>query len=134
NYFFKKPFGLIMLLRIYILLYAFVFAPIIFKSQNCNLTLRGVVQDEDNRESLGFAVVKLLSPEKIIQTNEKGEFSFENLCKGDYQILVQHIGCKDTIFHVSLLKSKNVLLKLPHSLHNLEEVDIMDKRVEMKTT
>lgn len=113
---------------------ALVFAPTIFKSQTCNLTLRGVVQDEDNHETLGFAVVKLLLPEKIIQTNEKGEFSFENLCKGDYQIMVQHVGCKDTIFNISLSKSKSVLLKLPHSLNNLEEVDIMDKRVEMKKT
>jgi iron complex outermembrane recepter protein len=103
-------------------------------SQDCKLTIRGIVEDQDNSETLGFAVVKLLAPEIIIQTNEKGEFVFTNLCSGDYQVLVQHMGCKDTVFNIKLNKSKKILLKLPHSLNNLEEVDIMDKRTEMKKT
>jgi iron complex outermembrane receptor protein len=107
---------------------------LISKSQDCNLVLKGVIEDKDNSETLGFAVVKLLAPEKIIQSNEAGEFVFGGLCSGNYQLLVQHFGCRDTIFNVSLNKSKKVLLKLPHSMNNLEEVDIMDKRTEMKKT
>ncbi|WP_317900189.1 TonB-dependent receptor [Aurantibacillus circumpalustris] len=104
------------------------------KSQDCKLILRGVIEDQDNSETLGFAVVKLLKPEMIIQTNDKGEFVFSNLCEGEYQILVQHIGCNDTLFTIKLNKSKKILLKLPHSMNNLDEVDIMDKRTEMKKT
>jgi iron complex outermembrane receptor protein len=104
------------------------------RSQNCNLAIRGIVQDEDNHESLGFAVLKLLSPERVIQTNEKGEFVFKDLCRGRYQVLVQHAGCKDTVFEVDLQRSRHVVFRLPHSLNNLEEVDVMDKRVEMKKT
>ncbi len=103
-------------------------------AQNCGLTLKGVIEDQENSETLGFAVVRLLSPEKAIQTNDKGEFRFDSLCAGEYQVLVQHFGCKDTVFNISLSKNRKVLLKLPHSLNNLEEVDIMDKRSEMKKT
>ncbi len=123
-----------MLLKKHILTCAFSVMTFISKSQDCDLIIRGLIEDQDNSETLGFAVVKLLAPQRIVQTNEAGEFVFDKLCSGNYQLLVQHIGCKDTVFNVTLNKSKKVLLKLPHSMHNLEEVDIMDKRTEMKKT
>ncbi len=113
---------------------AILFASINSLSQNCALVLKGTVRDADNSEGLGFAVVKLLNTDLLIQTNENGEFVFDKLCPGSYGILVKHIGCKDTIFQVELDKSKKVMLKLPHNEHNLAEVDVMDKRVEMKKT
>lgn len=111
-----------------------IFAGIIARSQNCDLFLKGTVRDDDNSENLGFAAVKLLQTAKAMQTNEKGEFIFENLCAGKYQVLVQHIGCRDTVFNIELNKSRKIILKLPHSVNNLGEVDIMDKRTEMKKT
>lgn len=105
------------------------------KSQTCNLVLKGHVIDDDNNEHLGFAVVKLISPEKIIQTNLNGEFAFTNLCEGNYQLFIQHAGCKDTLMNVVLnLKTKKVIVKLPHSINNLNEIDVMDKRLDMKKT
>ena len=72
-----------------ILVFILLFLSLISGSQTCDLQLKGIVKDDDNSEHLGFAVVKLLSPEKIIQTNEKGEFVFENLCKGKYNLLIR---------------------------------------------
>ena len=123
-----------MLFKKYIWQCAFVFCCLVSKSQNCNLVIRGLIQDKDNSETLGFAVVRLLTSEKVYQTNDKGEFVFENLCAGVYQLQVQHVGCKDTIFTIDLKKSRNLTLKLPHSLNNLQEIDVMDKRQEMKKT
>ena len=94
-------------------------------SQTCDLVLKGVVRDDDNSEHLGFAVVKLLSPEKIIQTNERGEFVFENLCSDNYNILIQHVGCKDTIFSINLLKSKKIIFNLPHSYNQLKDIEVI---------
>jgi iron complex outermembrane receptor protein len=105
-----------------------------FRSQTCSLVMRGTVRDQDNAEKLGFAVVKLLAPEKIVTTDENGEFVLEGLCAGNYQLLVKHIGCHDTVFEVELRKSRRVILKLPHSVNELTEVDVMDKRAEMKKT
>lgn len=118
----------------YILFCVFILAFSFARSQSCKLQMKGTLIDEDNSETLGFAIVKLLSPEAIVQTNEKGEFIFENLCAGNYKLLVTHVGCNDTIFQIELFKSRKVILKLPHSSHNLSEVDVMDKRVEMQKT
>lgn len=123
-----------MSLKKHILLCVFSLAFSFAQSQSCKLQMKGTLIDEDNSEALGFAIIKLLSPDTILQTNEKGEFLFENLCAGHYELLVKHMGCNDTIFKIDLQKSRKVILKLPHSSHNLEEVDIMDKRVEMKKT
>ncbi|HOZ88362.1 MAG TPA: TonB-dependent receptor plug domain-containing protein, partial [Bacteroidia bacterium] len=118
----------------HILAFTILFTSIVSSSQNCDLVLQGAVRDADNGEGLGFAIIKLLNTERLIQTNENGQFVFENLCPGSYGILVKHIGCKDTVFKIELDKSKKVILKLPHNENNLAEVDVMDKRVEMKKT
>jgi iron complex outermembrane recepter protein len=123
-----------MLFKKYIVLCAFVFGCLVSRSQDCNLVIRGLIQDKDDSETLSFAVVKLLQTEKVFQTNDKGEFVFQNLCAGLYSLQVQHAGCKDTIFTVDLKKSRNIVLKLPHNLNNLQEIDVMDKRQEMKKT
>lgn len=101
-------------------------------AQECRLELRGTVRDEDNSESLSFAVVKMLLPEKVIQCNENGFFEFTGLCPGTYQILVRHLGCRDTVFEVQLLKSKKITLKLPHSLNALNDVEITARHEETK--
>ncbi|MDX2174477.1 MAG: TonB-dependent receptor [Bacteroidota bacterium] len=105
------------------------------KSQTCDLIMRGHILDGDNNEHLGFAHIKLVSPEKVVQTDENGEFVFSSLCEGNYQLFVQHIGCRDTLINIALSsKTKKVVIRLPHSINNLNEIDVMDKRVEMKKT
>lgn len=102
------------------------------KAQTCNLTLKGTVRDEDNSENLGFAVVKLLSPETLQQTNDKGEFVFTNLCPGKYQLLIRHLGCRDTVVAVELNKSRKIQVKLPHSLNALQDVEIFSRHQDVK--
>lgn len=113
-----------------ILVFIILFLSSLCRSQNCSLQLKGIVRDEDNSEHLGFAVVKLLSPEKIIQTNERGEFVFDNLCNGNYKVLIQHVGCKDTIFSFDLLKSKKIIFKLPHTFNLLKDIEIVEKKAD----
>lgn len=103
-------------------------------SQSCDLVLKGRISDSDNNENLGFAIIKLLNTDKIVQTNENGDFVLDNLCPGNYKLFVQHIGCKDTVFSIEMSISKKMTFKLPHSINNLGEVDIMDKRLEIKKT
>jgi iron complex outermembrane receptor protein len=123
-----------MLLKKRVILFSLVLLSLGARSQSCDLTLKGSVLDADNHENLEFAIIHLEPSEKTLQTNDKGEFVFEGLCPGTYKIKVQHLGCKDSVFSVELQKSRKIILKLPHSLHNLEEIDVMDKRVEMKKT
>lgn len=126
--------GIFMLFKERIILFVLICLCLVSRAQNCRLELKGMIRDEDNSEHLSFAVVKLLSPEQIMQTNDKGEFVFKNLCPGKYQILVQHAGCKDSVFTVNLSKSKSFSFKLPHSLNALQDVEIISKHEDVKST
>jgi len=111
-----------------ILLYILFLFACSLSSQVCNLSLKGVVSDYDNSENLGFAVIKLIYPEKIIQSNEFGEFTVDKLCAGKYELLIQHAGCKDTIFTVYLNKTKKIIFNLPHNYNQLKDVEIIESK------
>jgi iron complex outermembrane receptor protein len=101
-------------------------------SQSCDLVLKGQVLDEDNSQDLGYAVVRVLDHPTVMQTNEKGEFEIKDLCPGKYRILVQHVGCSDTIFAITINKSKKVVFKLPHNLNALNDIEIVAEHEEIK--
>jgi iron complex outermembrane recepter protein len=103
-------------------------------AQDCNLVLRGVVLDDDNRENLSYAVVRILTLEKTVQTNDKGEFEVKGLCAGNYRMLVQHIGCPDTIFEFRLDKSRRMIFKMPHSLHALNDIEVVASHDDPRPT
>lgn len=104
------------------------------KSQNCNFVFKGCINDALNSEHLDFASVTIVELNKSTETDEHGEFEFDKICAGTYQLKVQHIGCRDTLFSFKIPSSKRIVFKIPHSEINLGEIDVMDKRIEMKST
>lgn len=118
----------------YILTFILILPIRMILAQDCNYSLKGVVRDEDNSEPLGFAVVKIINPEKVLQTDDHGEFEIKGLCAGKYELLVQHVGCKDSVFTIELTKSKKVVLRLPHHLNALTDVEVVTKHVDAKST
>lgn len=104
----------------------------LLQAQPCSLVLQGTVRDADNSENLSFALVKVLNTGKIVQVDDKGEFKLEGLCPGNYQLLVKHTGCRDTVFPVELNRSRKILFKLPHSLSNLNDVEVYGKHEDLK--
>jgi iron complex outermembrane recepter protein len=121
-----------MMFKKHIVIYLFIFIGSLAKAQTCSLTLKGSIRDEDNGEHLGFALVKLLSPEKISQSNSSGEFSFDGLCQGEYKLLIKHAGCRDTLFVVKLNKSAHYTFKLPHAYNTLNDIEISTKHENAK--
>jgi len=106
----------------------------IAKSQNCNFVFKGCINDALNSEHLDFASLTILELNKSTETDEHGEFEFDGICAGSYRLKVKHIGCKDTVFSFKVPSTKRVVFKIPHSEINLGEIDVMDKRIEMKST
>lgn len=102
--------------------------------QNCKTVFKGCVNDALNSEHLEYAVVTIVELGQSTETNLNGEFEFKNMCPGTYHLKVQHLGCRDTIFKFNLASNKRLIFKMPHSSISLTEIDIMDKRVEMKST
>lgn len=100
----------------------------------CDLKITGQVIDLDDGSELADCIVLLQPGNNSIISNSHGRFEFKNLCAGNYKLLVQHFGCKDTLIELNLVKNVHYKLKLPHSAFELKEVDVMDKRIEMKQT
>lgn len=102
-------------------------------AQECNFTLTGKITDKDDGEPLEFTIVSVKEINFSTNSNEEGEFKIENLCAGDYTIRIIHLGCADTSIKVSVSKNTRVNFKLPHSLHELADVEIIE-RVDYKPT
>jgi iron complex outermembrane receptor protein len=116
-----------------ILIGIFSFFSIILSAQDCHFVLSGKVCDKDNEEGLAFSAISVKELNYSTQTNEKGEFSISNLCKGTYNLRIVHLGCSDTVIAVILEKNTKLHIKLPHSLHELSYVEVSEK-TDYKTT
>ena len=101
---------------------------------SCVYNISGKIIDLDDGKELDGAFVILKQSNQIKVTNEHGNFKFSNLCAGSYQLIIQHIGCKDTVINVELIKDIKLTIKLPHSAIELNEITIMDKQYQLIKT
>lgn len=60
----------------------------------CNLVLKGVVLDKDNRKPVPFATIELSSLNKRIVSQSDGNFTFDNLCDVTYELTFRFLGYK----------------------------------------
>ncbi len=97
-------------------------------SQVCSLNLSGHVVDSDTGEKLVNATVTLLEPDRIIITNENGDFAFDNVCAGNYTIVITHISCDTVVRKITLSKRLHLDFSLPHSLNTLGTVTVTGLR------
>ena len=94
------------------------FISILVNSQNTlnKSSLRGIVQDVNNKESIPFANIALYQDTLLIsgtQSDIDGKYSFNNLAAGSYKIVVQNIGYqKLEIDHIVLHQNKITSLNL----------------------
>ena len=125
--------------------YAYIYTTILFfvilltnitaLAQNqCAFSLHGKILDLDDGKELEGTFVTLRDSNQVQVTNEHGSFKFADLCEGKYEILIQHVGCRDTIISVDVKKDSKITIKLPHSAIELSEIDIMDKQPDMIKT
>lgn len=69
---------------------------------DCNYTLSGKVIDEHDKSALAFATVYVKEIERGAVSDEQGNYEIQNLCKGTYTIIVNHIGCSQIEQTISL--------------------------------
>lgn len=119
-------------MRNYLLVLFIVSAHILYGQ--CDLKITGQVIDLDDGKELESCLVSILGQTLIVTTNEHGRFQFTDVCAGQVQVLIKHFGCRDTVITIQLAKNYQLKVKLPHSAFELQEVDVMDKRLEMKQT
>lgn len=91
------------------------------------------MEDEDTRDKLQGAVVTIKGLDKKIITDGKGDFVFENLCPGQYTLLVTHINC-DSIQKIILLQRHlHIDFLMPHARKTLGEV-VVETKIGVQNT
>jgi len=98
----------------------------------CSLKISGQILDLDDGEELEGVVTLNDSITKV--ADKHGRFVFTGVCEGDHTLLIRHFGCRDTVLSIHAVSNLSLKIKLPHSAFQLHEIDIMDKRQEIKNT
>jgi len=96
-------------------------------SQNCTIDLSGHVEDADTKEKLPGAVVTLKETGMQLITDKKGDFLFNNLCSGDYTLLVSHVSCDSVIKKINIFKNHHLDIFMPHARRTLGDVVVEAK-------
>lgn len=97
-------------------------------SQNCDISLHGHVEDPDTREKLSGATVQIVELNKEITTDAQGDFSFTQLCPGNYTIMITHVDCDPIQEKIRLTKSRHIDFDMPHQKNTLSEVVVNSKK------
>ena len=100
----------------------------------CDNTLSGVVTDEHDHSSLGYATVYILELAKGVVADDNGRYQVDDLCKGNYTVVVSHVSCQPDTLQVKIAKSTKLNLYLEHHLEALEQITIKGQNMESATS
>lgn len=117
-----------------LLLNFFILSNTLTAQIDCNNNLSIRVIDKDNGDELESTIVSINEINQINATNEHGNTTFNKLCIGRYHILIQHLGCSDTIISIDLKKDFKLIVKLPHSNYELSQIEVRDKQPDIIKT
>lgn len=100
-----------------------------FRSQNQTQTLRGTVLDKQSQTSLPGANVIIMGtdPLKVIQTDPNGNFLFDNVALGKYDIKISYTGYKEIVLpNIDVTAGKEVVLDIgiEENVNNLNEIEV----------
>ncbi len=85
-------------------------------------SVKGKVVDLHDNSSLSSAKVSLGNFSTI--TNEKGEFTFSKIPKGNYTIFVTHLQCEDYQENIDVNKNLTLKISMEHHAEEIEKVTI----------
>lgn len=102
-------------------------------AQNCTYSISGQITDASTQTSLAGATIILKETLKTTVTNEKGEFVFENICQGDYHVIISHIGCEDKEEFLHVDGHQKLNIEMPHLINMLDGVQLVEKTHQLTT-
>ena len=91
-------------------------------AQTCTIQLSGHVEDTDSKEKLFAATVFVKELNKQIVTDDKGDFTFYNVCEGVYTLQISHVNCATVQQIIMVKKTMHIDVYLPHQKNTLKEV------------
>ena len=107
--------------------------PLLGTAQECNHALSGYVTDEGTEEPLVFVNILVMETQTGTISDSTGFFRLSNLCKGDYHLILSHIGCESQKIFIQLTQDSVLNLTLEHSESQLHDVVITGNANEATT-
>lgn len=98
------------------------------QSNDCMITIEGVVIDEHDEEGLGFATIFLEEEKRGIVTDEKGAFTLHSVCEGEIHLVIQHINCEALRYHVHVHHDTSLVFHLEHHTELLSTVTVESEK------
>ncbi len=96
-------------------------------SQNCDLTLSGRIFDEASKAPLSYVNVFFQETSDGAISDDNGNFTLQNVCPGEYHLIVSHIGCATKKIHLHIFKDTTFAIGLLHTTTSLDGVVIEGK-------
>ncbi len=94
---------------------------------NCSFTISGKVFDAETKEVLAAADVIITELNRGAVTDSKGNFTFQSICEGRYNLRCSFVGYKTITTLTTLTKSTSIDLLLVPEITQMNEVIIHEK-------
>lgn len=93
-------------------------------AQVCTFKLSGHLEDQSTHEKLVGATVTLLPVNRIVITNENGDFTINALCAGTFHLVITHIDHDTISQQVTMGRNEHLDLHMQHLQTALAEVNV----------
>lgn len=93
-------------------------------AQNCDVIVKGVINDEHSEDPIQFVNVYLEESRQGAVSDERGNFELTGICPGQYHIVVSHIGCETKRIFLNISSDTSIDFILDHGSHLLHEIAI----------
>ena len=102
-------------------------------SQSCDLSVRGQVVDFHDGTPLIGAEIILVDQNTTGVSDQNGNYEFDGLCAGNYELIISHPECTTQTISVYLETDRILDITLEHHLEELEEVRVVGEAISDKT-
>ena len=108
-----------------------MFIPAVLVSQDCFFHLRGKIIDAHNGEPMPFVALYDSDRNLSAETDDSGEFKFENLCAGPMHLRVHHIGCEEVRLFLDFKNDSTITILMHHHAELLDEVVVSGQGIDL---
>ncbi len=115
------------------LLLPFFLFPFLSGAQNCTLSIKGNVTDEGTGIPMAFGTVYVEELKSGVASDSAGNFQLNGLCKGQYHLRFNHIGCETKTLFLSLSKDTVISINMHHHSELVDEVMVHDHHSQHET-
>lgn len=119
---------------IFYLFFLFAFGNALFAQNNCSYTMSIKVIDEQNKTSMPGVIVQLVNLKLIKESDSKGLIRFDNLCEGEYEILISFLSYHSISQTVKINSNKSLIFELSPSVKNIANVNVITERTNTEST